>query len=347
MIQYQVEEAKIALSSALGYKFYASIDSGKYETEIDLTRSFLETCCDKVFKKITIPIQNVLKHTKLKPEDIDDVIMVGGSSSIPYVIEKISSMMNREIKNTVNPDTAISLGAALYGAVLCNKNIPNFPNGIIIKDVTPMNISIAVAGNKLQVLIPKNVIRPAFSEWTRYITSRDMQKEIALKIYEGDSNRPSQCYLVGEFAIEVEPKKAGEEFVYARVEVTDEKISIYASKENPIKHSLSLSPIVVQERKDAHSPEEMNQIRNDISKLMHVQEESVPPYIEFFHFIRSFNVKIRKLRGDDRKKAKDLITEYSDWTKSHQDEKLQLYTRKKNAFIEKAKSIPNFYEVIK
>ena len=343
LLQYQVEEAKIALSSTTSYKFIASVESGTYEIEIDLNRAFLEMCCDKVFEKITVPIKNVLAHSKLTPTDIDDVIMVGGSSAIPYVIKKVSEIMKKEVKITVNPDTAISLGAALYGAVLCKTDIPNFPNGIILKDVTPMNINIATAGNKLEVLIPKNVVRPAYSKWNRYTTSRDNQKEIAIKIYEGDSPRPSLCYLVGEFAVSVEPKRAGEEFVFARVEVTDEKISIYASKEDPT--GLTTTPLLVkvQERKDAHTPEEMVRMKNDIRKLMHVQEEPIPPYMILFKFIRSFDVKTRKLKGEPRKRAKALITEFNSWIKNHQEEKPQIYERKQKDFIEKAKDIPKFY----
>ena len=202
------ENAKIYLSTT--QETTLSIDNVAFNIDlnIELTRFSFEDMCQKYFDKCFEIIKQALKDANLTKEQIDDIVLVGGSSKIPKIQEMIQNYFNKTPHKTINPDEAIASGAAIIGATRNNLNDIELKDLKII-DITSLSLGIGLSNGEMDVIIPKNSKIPC-KKTINYRTIKDNQKKIILKIYQGERKySKSNIYLGNCVLNNIPPKPKG------------------------------------------------------------------------------------------------------------------------------------------
>jgi molecular chaperone DnaK len=162
---------------------------------VSLTRAKFEQLIDPLYKKLIDLCKEALKLSKLDVKDIDEVILVGGSTRIPKVVEAAKSVFEKEPSKAVNPDEAVSLGACIQGAVLSgDENV----GSIVLLDVTPLNLGIETLGGVMTTLIEANTTIPCDKEQV-FSTAADNQTEVTINLLQGNRPMASQNKSLGRF----------------------------------------------------------------------------------------------------------------------------------------------------
>ena len=194
------EKAKIELSSTLETEInlpYITADaSGPKHLNVKLTRAKLEQLVEDLIERTIKPCENALQDAGLKPSDIDEVILVGGMTRMPKVIETVKKLFGKEPNRSVNPDEVVAIGAAIQGAVLQGD-----VKDVILLDVTPLSLGIETAGGVFTRLIDRNTTIPT-NKSQIFSTAADSQTAVTIKVFQGERDIASNNKLLGEFNLE-------------------------------------------------------------------------------------------------------------------------------------------------
>eukprot|EP01060_Flectonema_neradi_P038628 TRINITY_DN8179_c0_g1_i2.p1 TRINITY_DN8179_c0_g1~~TRINITY_DN8179_c0_g1_i2.p1 ORF type:complete len:618 (+),score=142.23 TRINITY_DN8179_c0_g1_i2:992-2845(+) len=187
--------------------------------EIRITRAKFENLCKDLFKKALETLQQVLRESMVNPEDIDDVVLVGGSCKMRKVQLMISDFFQKEPYTNINPDEVVAMGAASRAAHLYSQDDTAIdlwedkgakPNIGQVTDVIPLSLGVGLAGDALSIILPKNTPIPhdrPLTKSTNYRTITDNQELSRWKIYQGENERASLNFRLGQFAISNLPRK--------------------------------------------------------------------------------------------------------------------------------------------
>jgi L1 cell adhesion molecule like protein len=152
--------------------------------QITIARPEFQDMCKSHFDK-TIPIvQTALKDANLKKEQIDEIVLVGGSTRIPKIQQMVKEFFNKEPCKKVHPDEAVAIGAAIQGAITNNVDEPGLEK-LILLDVTPLSLGLELSSGKMDILIKKNTTIPC-ENTQKYKTTKDNQNKISVKVYQGE-----------------------------------------------------------------------------------------------------------------------------------------------------------------
>eukprot|EP00252_Welwitschia_mirabilis_P024048 TRINITY_DN698_c0_g1_i2.p1 TRINITY_DN698_c0_g1~~TRINITY_DN698_c0_g1_i2.p1 ORF type:complete len:699 (-),score=171.35 TRINITY_DN698_c0_g1_i2:460-2556(-) len=194
------EKAKIELSSLtqtnISLPFITATADGPKHIETTLTRVQFEELCSDLLDRLKTPVQNALNDAKLDYKDLDEIILVGGSTRIPSVQEVVKRMTGKELNVSVNPDEVVALGAAVQAGVLAGD-----VSDIVLLDVTPLSIGLETLGGVMTKIIPRNTTLPT-SKSEVFSTAADGQTSVEINVLQGEREFVRDNKSLGSFRLD-------------------------------------------------------------------------------------------------------------------------------------------------
>jgi molecular chaperone DnaK len=209
------ERAKIELSSSMttdvNLPFIAVGPGGPLHLIRELSRGELERACRSLLDRLEGPCDKAMSMAHVTPADIDQVLLVGGMTRMPAVQERVVQIFGRAPSKGVNPDEIVAMGAAVHSGIMGGEL-----QEVVLLDVTPHDLGIRVAGDRMSVVIPANTSIPT-RERKIFATTEDNQTFVAIEVYQGQSASTSQNRRLGRFVLgDLKPAPRG----HTRVEVS-------------------------------------------------------------------------------------------------------------------------------
>ncbi|MCE1229044.1 MAG: molecular chaperone DnaK [Firmicutes bacterium] len=191
------EKAKIELSATtqtdISLPYITADASGPKHLTQTLTRARFEAMLEPILAKLRVPCENAVKDAKLSHHEINEVVLVGGSTRIPKVQELVKTVFGKEPNKSVNPDEVVAVGAAVQGGVLAGD-----VKGVLLLDVTPLSLGINANGGQMSVIIPRNTTIPT-KKSEIYTTAVDNQPGVDIEVFQGERPLVEGNKLLGHF----------------------------------------------------------------------------------------------------------------------------------------------------
>lgn len=214
-IKEEAEKAKIALSSQLqvtiSLPFLAMGPQGPINFETTLTRAKFQELTRDLLRRTEEPVRRALSDAKLSSSQIDEVLLIGGSTRMPAVVELVKQLTGKQPNISVNPDEAVSVGAAIQGGIIAGDK-----TDVLLLDVTPLTLGIETMGGVMTPLIERNTTIPT-TKSNIFSTAEDNQPAVDIMVYQGERPMARDNKLLGTFKLDgIRPARRGQ----PRIEVT-------------------------------------------------------------------------------------------------------------------------------
>ena len=287
------EKAKIELSSSqqteINLPYITADASGPKHLNLKITRAKFEALVEDLIERTIEPCRTAIKDAGVKVSDIDDVILVGGQTRMPKVLEKVKEFFGKDPRRDVNPDEAVAVGAAIQGQVLSGDR-----KDVLLLDVTPLSLGIETLGGVMTKMINKNTTIPTKHAQV-YSTADDNQGAVTIKVFQGEREMAAGNKLLGEFNLEgIPPAPRGTPQIEVTFDIDANGILHVGAKDKAtgkenkitIKANSGLSEAEIDQMiKDAeanaaedHKLRELADARNQGDALVHSTKKAVAEY---------------------------------------------------------------------
>jgi len=295
-LKASAEKAKRDLSSNVVTKVEVMVEGEDYL--LDASRAKFEEINKNWFEKTLETVKQVLKDSKMETKDIDDLVLVGGSTRIPKIQAMLQEFFGgRTLCKSINPDEAVAYGAAVQGAILGGVK-SDVTDSLLLVDVTPLSLGVETEGKHMSTIIPRNTSIPC-KRTESYTTTEDSQTSIEIRIFEGERVCTDQNHLLGEFDINgVERAKKGIPQVEVTFALDSNGILSVTAKD---KTTGATANCEISDACKGLSAEEIDKMLADAEKYK-AQDEEVRKKVEIAREMDELQYKVED-RGSSQAKA--------------------------------------------
>ncbi|KAF9815690.1 hypothetical protein IEO21_04407 [Rhodonia placenta] len=316
-LKREVEKAKRTLSSQQSTRVEIEAFEGGNDFSETLTRAKFEELNMDLFRKTMKPVEQVLKDANLKKEDIDEIVLVGGSTRIPKVQQLLKEYFGKEPSRNINPDEAVAYGAAVQGGILSgDENLGD----IVLVDVCPLTLGIETTGGVMTKLIPRNTVIPTRKSQI-FSTAADNQQTVLIQVYEGERSLTKDNNLLGKFELNgIPPAPRGVPQIEVSFEIDANGIMKISASDKGTGKSES---VTITNEKGRLSPEEIERMVKEAEDFA-AEDEAQRQRIEALNSLSTFVYGLKTQLGDqeglggklddaDKKTILDTVKETTDW----------------------------------